>query len=213
MRVLLATSVLALVFPVALGARTSRYEDKPLPLGIGPMSSSRIEPIFGKVARALSGKRTEVRCWSKLDWARINGEFITTGGVDENLDYVEGFYRPDTHRIHLAPGVCSGIVRLRYLLQHPTSGGNELEIAFGVETLTHESMHLRGFLDEATAECYAQQLVAKSAHLLGASGAYSRRLEALSWRVIYPNHPPQYLSPECRNDGALDLDPSSDRFP
>ena len=80
-------------------------------------------------------------------------------------------------------------------------------------TLAHESMHMRGFLNEATAECYAEQLVASTAHKLGASWAYGQRLEALSWEQIYPNHPSQYLSDECRDGGTLDLNAKSHVFP
>jgi len=212
MRALLACALVALIVPTTLAA-VAHYEDKPLPLGIGAVSTSRVEPIFARASASLAGRPAEVRCWSRLDWARINGDFITTGAPGENLDYVEGFYRPSTRRIHLAPGVCGGLVALRYRHQHPTRGGLELNIALGVETLAHESMHLRGYLDEATAECYAQQLVARTAHSLGATWGYGRRLEALSWRVIYPGHPDEYLSGECRDGGRLDLDPVSKQFP
>jgi hypothetical protein len=213
MRALLGVSLLALCLPLAAGARTSRYEDRELPLGMGVTSASRIEPFFGKIASSLADKTGELRCWSGSDWARINGEFISMGSGGENLDYVSGFYRPTTNRIHLAPVVCSGLVQLHYQHRHPMSGKAEGKIALAVVTLAHESMHMRGFLNEATAECYAEQLVATTAHKLGASWAYGQRLEALSWQQLYPDHPPQYLSGQCRDGGTLDLNAKSHVFP
>ena len=213
MRALLGVSLLALCLPLAAGARTSLYEDRELPLGLGVTNASRIEPFFGRVAASLADKSGQLRCWSAPDWARINGEFISMGGSEENLDYVSGFYRPTTNRIHLGPTACSGLVQLHYQHRHPSSGRAEGKIALAVVTLAHESMHMRGFLNEATAECYAEQLVASTAHKLGASWAYGQRLEALSWEQIYPNHPSQYLSDECRDGGKLDLNAKSHVFP
>jgi hypothetical protein len=212
MRPFLLVVLLALAFPL-VGSGSNRYEDRALPLGLGVTSGSRIEPTFGAVAAALASRSGEVRCWSARDWGRINGEFITYGDGTENLDYVSGFYRPSTVRIHLAPLACAGLVDLRYRHLHPASGKVEGRIALAVATLAHESMHMRGFLNEATAECYAQQLVASTAHKLGASLAYGRRLQELSWTELYPNHPDEYLSAECRDGGKLDLNARSHVFP
>jgi hypothetical protein len=213
MRAFLVVLALALGLPLVATARTGRYEDKPLAPGIGVLSASRIEPNFGKVASSLASKHGEVRCWSALDWARINGEFIAEGGAGENLNYVSGFYRPTTNKIHLGPTVCSGLVALRYQHKQPDGGRAMGKIALAVVTLAHESMHMRGFMAEATAECYAEQLVSSTARKLGASASYAARLEALSWEKIYPNHPPQYLSDECRDGGSLDLNANSTIFP
>jgi hypothetical protein len=213
MRALLALLLLTLSLPLAGAVASARYEDKPLPAGLGPTGDSRVEPTFGAVASALADRPGEVRCWSRTDWARINGEFVTQGDGTENLNYVSGFYRPGTGRIHLAPIACVGLVALHYKHAQPTSGKLEGTIALGVETLAHESMHMRGFPKESTAECYAEQLVAATARKLGAPPGYATRLQALSWAVIYPSHPARYLSPECRDGGKLDLNARSHAFP
>ena len=83
--------LLGLILPLA-GVAAARYEDKPLPVGLGPTSESRIEPTFGAVASALADRPGEVRCWSRSDWGRINGEFVTHGDGTESLDHVSGFY-------------------------------------------------------------------------------------------------------------------------
>jgi hypothetical protein len=213
MRVFLVTMIVAALVPLVDASAAGQYEDRTLPVEFGITSASRVEPNFGRIASSLAAHKGELRCWSSTDWARINGEFITEGDGSENLNYVSGFYQPRTNRIHLGPTVCQGLVELRYKHLRPTYGKAEGRVALAVVTLAHESMHMRGFLSESTAECYAEQLVASTAHKLGASWAYGQRLEALSWEKIYPNHPPQYLSDECRDGGKLDLNPKSNVFP
>lgn len=209
MRTALTMLLVLCLVPAALAA-PRRYEDRPLPTRSGVTSVSRVEPRFGAVATSLAGKRTEVRCWSKADWARINGEALAEG---DSLDYVGGFYLPPGFRIHLAPSICAGLVDLAYRGRRPTDVRSQAKLALAVDTLAHESVHRRGFLDEATTECYAVQLVYRTARALGVPSAYAASLARLNWRVNYPAHPPQYLSGECRNGGRLDLDRSRAAFP
>ena len=203
-------SVLAL--PALAQARSSFYHDKPLPTRSGATSVSRIEPRFGRVASSLAAKTSQVRCWSAQDWARINGDMLAHGGVGESLDYVSGFYRPDTGRIHLDPTACAGLVDLTYRSPRPEQSRAFVRIALGIDTLAHESMHRRGFRGEAVAECYAVQLVYKTAKALGASSTYAALVSRQAW-AAYPAHPAPYLSPECRNGGKLDLSPNRSTWP
>ena len=81
-----------------------------------------------------------------------------------------------------------------------------------VVTLTHESMHLRGWNDEAIAQCYAVQAVAWMVARLGAdprAGAGLARL-AIAWT---PSMPSEYQSPACHAGGTLDLHPETPNFP
>ena len=114
MRALLGVSLLALCLPLAAGARTSLYEDRELPLGLGVTNASRIEPFFGRVAASLAGKSGQLRCWSSLRLGAHQRGVHQHGASEENLDYVSGFYRPTTNRIHLGPTACSGLVQLHY---------------------------------------------------------------------------------------------------
>jgi hypothetical protein len=210
-RGLVVTLAVVLVAPAAFAA-SSFYGDKPLPRRGGPVSISRIEPRFSSVAASLAGKPAEVRCWSKTDWARINGELIAQGR-GESLDHVAGFYPGRGPRIHLEPSACAGLGALTYLRHRPAAGLERVEIALGLDTLAHESMHLRGFRNEAVTECYAVQLVYGTATKLGAPARYAGSLSRFVWTDLYRAHPAQYLSPECRNGGKLDLSPKRNSFP
>ena len=212
MRRLGVVVVCVLALPALAYARSSFYGDKPLPTRSGATSTSRIEPRFGRVASSLAGKPAQVRCWSSLDWARINGDLLAHGGAHESLDYVSGFYWPPTGRIHLDPTACAGLVDLAYRGLRPDRGRAFARIALAVDTLAHESMHRRGFRSEAIAECYAVQLDYRTATLLGASSAYASLVARQSW-AEYPAHPAAYLSSECRNGGKLDLSPQRSTWP
>jgi hypothetical protein len=196
----------------AYAAQSTFYADKPLPTRGGAIASSRIEPRFGRVASSLAAKASQVRCWSSLDWARINGDLLAHGGAGESLDFVSGFYWPSTGRIHLDPTACAGLVDLAYRRVRPTSGRPFVRIALGVDTLAHESMHRRGFDSEAVAECYAVQLAYGTAKSLGASPSYATRIARQAW-ASYPAHPLQYLSGECRDGGKLDLNRRRSSWP
>lgn len=204
--------VCVLALPALAYARSSFYADKPLPTRDGVTSASRIEPRFGRVASSLAGKPAQVRCWSPLDWARINGDLLSHGGAGESLDYVSGFYWPPSGRIHLDPTACAGLVDLAYRAVRPDRGRAFVRIALGVDTLAHESMHRRGFRNEAVTECYAVQLVYKTAKALGATSAYAALVSRQAW-AAYPAHPAAYLSDECRNGGKLDLSPKRSTWP
>lgn len=208
MRAVLIGLILLALAPAALAA-TGAFEDRSLPRRSGVTSASRIEPRFSAVAASLSGKKSEVRCWSKADWARINGEHVASG---DSLDYVGGFYHPTGTHIQLETSICADLVDLVYRHLRP-SGDAAVRLAMGVDTLAHESMHRRGYINEATTECYATQLVYRTARELGIPSAYAATLHALNWRMVYPTHPPQYHSAACRNGSKLDLNRSTSRWP
>lgn len=207
-----AAVALVLALPAAAAAALSFYADKPLPVRGGPTAVSRIEPRFGRVASSLSGKPTQVRCWSSLDWARINGDLLAHGGAHESLDHVAGFYSPATGRVHLDPTACAGLVDLTYRKLRPAGGRALVRIALGVDTVAHESMHRRGYRGEAVTECYAVQHVYEAATELGAGTSYAAVVARQAW-AAYPAHPARYLSAECRNGGSLDLAPQRSSWP
>jgi len=73
-----------------------------------------------------------------------------------------------------------------------------------VHVLTHESMHMRGELDEAIAECEAVQRDEQTAQLLGATPREARLLARLYWGTVYPDMPDDYRTSECAPGGRLD---------
>jgi hypothetical protein len=82
-----------------------------------------------------------------------------------------------------------------------------------VHVLGHESIHLAGVVDEATADCLGMQLDAYVAERLGATRAFARSLAREYWTYYYPSQEPSYRSPSCRDGRALDLFPDLQGWP
>ena len=69
---------------------------------------------------------------------------------------------------------------------------------------------MAGIMDEAAAECYAVQLTATTAGGLGADAEYAAVMQQRNWQFDQDYwDESEYFSPECRDGGALDLDPNS----
>ena len=85
---------------------------------------------------------------------------------------------------------------------------------FGVETLSHESVHLYGIDDEAVAECFGLQTLAWVAWKLGATPAFAVEA-AKDYAAMYDElwGGTEYYSPECRDGGQLDLAPAQQGWP
>jgi hypothetical protein len=108
-----------------------------------------------------------------------------------------------------------------YLCRHGTAEGKPLvgecddwgEKLLAVHVLSHESVHLAGVVDEATADCLGMQLDAYVAQRLGASRDFARSLARQYWAYYYPSQEPAYRSAGCRDGRALDLFPELDGWP
>lgn len=81
-----------------------------------------------------------------------------------------------------------------------------------LNTLAHEAMHLRGFVDEAQAQCYAIQEDAWTVAQFGGSPAEGAAAAAFVL-ALQPLLPSDYQSSGCRAGGALDLWPATRAFP
>jgi hypothetical protein len=90
--------------------------------------------------------------------------------------------------------------------------GSVANAATAVEVLTHESYHLAGYSDEATAECYALQTMPFVAQQFGATPQQTRTWVAYSF-ARYPSLPEEYVSPDCVPGGRLDLHSSASIWP
>jgi hypothetical protein len=84
--------------------------------------------------------------------------------------------------------------------------------AEAINTLTHESMHLRGFMDEAQTQCYAIQLDAWTVVRLGGTPAEGAAV-ANFILALQPALPAEYQSAACRSGGSLDLHAETPAFP
>lgn len=180
-----------------------------LPTKGGKTRDSRIEPKFSDAATDLVEQKAEVRCWSEDDWRSVAAagspyDDDVEGGAEELAGFVS-----DDRRIHLAPDVCADLVELAYGdVDEP-----DADVAFAVVALAHEARHSGGELREGRTECWAVQNGERLARLLGAGEGLARDLAELYWGEIYSLQEPPYSSEECRDGGALDLRPESDRWP
>lgn len=191
-----------------LVARMSAYERasgdaRPLPTIAGRSGRSRVEPRLGRALTELTGRPTEVRCWSRADW-----RVLTEAWPHVRL---EGYAHGD-ERVHLVNAVCGPLVEL-YRGRRPADLGARLRLAWAINVLAHEGEHRAGVANEATAQCYAMQRLAGVARSLGAPAALARSLAQLMWSDLYATMPPEYRSSRCRDGGRLDLRPSSAIWP
>jgi hypothetical protein len=85
-----------------------------------------------------------------------------------------------------------------------------------VQTLAHEAFHLAGIRGEAEADCYAMQRLGVVGIWLGADPAFAADMLGWMWNW-YQHHqvtkPSEYFSPDCREDGPLDLTPGDGNWP
>lgn len=82
-----------------------------------------------------------------------------------------------------------------------------------LHVIPHEAAHLNGEKGEAVAECFAVQNVEETARFLGASPQHAASAAAIYWEAAYTTQPDQYRSPDCREDGPLDLTPGDGAWP
>lgn len=90
------------------------------------------------------------------------------------------------------------------------------DTAEALQTLVHESIHLRGDPVEAEAECYGMQYLAYAAQQLGDTPDDAAAIAQYYATQLYPQRrteSPAYWSPECRAGGALDLTPNDGIWP
>jgi hypothetical protein len=173
---------------------------RPLPSSTRLPDRSHVDPRLSGLATRLGRGRAEVRCWSAGEWDTLVREL---GDGDE----VTAYTTIDRRRVHLPTSTCS------WLHVAGVRSVPRLPRAEALATFAHELEHLRGVDDEPRAECYSYQNLAAVAEALGASRGEAERLGRVAWRELYPPSDPDYVSPDCRNGGRLDLHPHRRRWP
>jgi hypothetical protein len=188
-------------------------ERLPLPVGTGLREESRIEPLFTLVANDLAAPASEVRCWSREDWPKLQK---ATFGRTLNL---AGFASPQYKRANLAWDICDSLATIAYTDRRP-AGSEQLGLAFAVTTLMHEAGHLNESGDfygagqnEPLAECWGMQHIRQAARRLGAMKTYADELAERYWTEIYPMRPADYRTKKCRDGGAYDVRKESAIWP
>jgi hypothetical protein len=208
MRLALVLALLLAVAPAA-GAVTPA---RPADAALLKRAATPDELLAQSVAARLTGKKPVVRC---APLPASSGELGVT-------PFMNG--RPAGYFL-LSQKVCADLAAFRAnhsaydLTACPDDacGGRVFEVVQAIQTIAHESYHVLGFYQEATAECYGMQSLWYAAHRLGASVALSQSLAQYYWSQIYPlrrrSHYPEYWSAECRDGGKLDLRPKSHAWP
>ncbi len=182
------------------------------------------ERVLSAVATGLAGRPVHVRCQSL--WKALVD-------VDSRLGDVPF---PDGHAAsytHVTRSLCGVLARFRRSPSHrelacltafdwsrfdgrdPAASAcarRANDTAEALMTLAHESMHLRGWADEATAQCYGVQELAFTVERLGGSATEGKAVAdyMLSLQKWLPT---DYQSAECAPGGALDLHPETPEFP
>jgi hypothetical protein len=161
----------------------------------------------------MSGAGIEVHCWAHEQWQTLAAQAARAEGL-QSVNDVLGYADPQTRTIHLAPRVCEALAVVAARPGGIPPGGPALEVAQALVTVGHEAGHLTpGFEPEPAAECFGIQHVSQVAQALGASEPQGELLASFYWGQVYPIVAGIYHSPECRDGGALDLDPVSSDWP
>jgi hypothetical protein len=171
-----------------------RFEPGRVPAKVPARSSAQDIALFNHVVAVLAGRGADVRCSSWSTW-RAYTTFVAVPTVT------------------LGRGICSELTRLADDDLPVWRDESPDALAWSVETLAHESMHVLGIRSEAEAECYGMQTVRAAAVGLGRTAKEGRYLATLYWRHWYPWVGPGYRWSECRNGGRLDLRSASDLWP
>jgi hypothetical protein len=211
----IAAIVLATVVLSTATAQTPLDDARALPVMAGSPPPSHVEPQLSHALGVLAGHRAEARCWSPADWRRLSTQRTSWPHRDRRLGPWSAYASPAHDEAHFSSTLCAILSRVVYRRIPVWSDEWPAAIAFSVATLAHEAQHLRGILNEAKAECYGIQAIARTAQLLGRTEAEGRYLAHLYWRDEYhdEDRDPAYVSDECRDGGRLDLNRMSNVWP
>lgn len=119
--------------------------------------------------------------------------------------FAAGHANPRTGQIGIQAPWCD---TLRSYLRHP--GRADREELQSLDMITHESMHVRGELNEARTECQAVQRNYRAAKLLGVPDAIAKQNAEDYYNVLYKERgeigglQALYFSPQCAPGKALD---------
>ena len=127
-----------------------------------------------------------------------------------NLSQFQGYvYYDGSNVAHLRRNVCQDLWDYAHGGQaNPTEGQ-----ILAVHIVAHETQHINGVRVEAVAECTAVQLNYLVAEKLGATPEEARELQRRYYVEYYPRQRDPYVSSDCREGGAFDIDPDRTEFP
>ncbi len=204
---------------LALTAGIAQATIRPVRAADGPLLARKAtyeEKVAESVAQRLTRKHVNVRCGPLgvpgARWPNgVSG--ITLFGPSGPAGYAL-----------LLPEVCAQLISFRsapgaYDPRACTDSECLFAVekaAFAIQTVTHESYHLLGCMNEAKVECYGMQSIWYAATKLGASVEVAQTLARFYLTEMYSHRrtsTPAYWSAECRDGGTYDLRPSSHSWP
>jgi hypothetical protein len=173
---------------------------------------NRLAPVASEIA----GRQVEVRC------PGVFGRLLAPGDTAAGVVSVDAEGRVSDHT-DLRTATCKeldalvdgGRERQLACAERSSSCGDDVQtLAWAIGTVAHESVHLRGILDEALTECYAMQYLAVAAQRLGATPQQARNLALLHWETSPGKKPDQYQVPAgCEDGGRFDARPADPVWP
>jgi hypothetical protein len=182
------------------------------------------EHALAAVASELAGREVGVECQGFF------AELVDIGARDGEVQFPQGrapdhtfltrktckalerFRKPGSHRqLDCLTTVDWSSWRLDTDYRSPCSE-RARRTAEAINTLAHESMHLRGFVNEAQAQCYAIQEDAWTVVRLGGTAEQGAAVASFLL-ALQPGMPSEYQSSDCRAGGGLDLHPETAVFP
>jgi hypothetical protein len=184
---------------------------------------SQMEHRLSGVASSLAGRPVKVRCqgffsamldinWRAGEVEYVNGHpgnraFLTRGTCSE----LNGLGSSVHEKLDCLLSVDWSTWRMENDFYSPCAR-RARPAAQAITVLAHESMHLRGWVDESQAQCYAIQEAAWTAVRLGATPEEGRAVAEFAL-VQQPGMPSDYQSSDCHAGGGLDVAPATAAFP
>jgi|SRR5262245_28444567 len=166
--------------------------------GLDDTKQATASERLSEEASLVAQKRVSIRC-------------DESGGRVGAVQHTDGIAFVGGTVAYLTPERCFDLYRLAY--KHEDAS-NRTGRALAV--LAHEAWHLRGVSDEGRTECYALQSAVDVGRRLGLSDGTARRLmrQQLDENALRTGSSSEYrVPPDCRNGGALDLNPDRSSFP
>jgi hypothetical protein len=182
------------------------------------------ERALGAVASQLAGRPVAVRCqgfWSELlDINNRAGEVRFPDGRPANDTYLTrktcgALKRFRTSADHSELDCLQAVDWSRWTVPvdfHSSCSDRARPAVEALSTLTHEAMHLRGWIAEADAQCYAIQTVPWTVVRLGGTAAEGAAVASFVL-ALQAAMPAEYRSGACAAGGTLDLHPETAAFP
>lgn len=153
-------------------------------------------------ASQVAGRPVRVHCPGQLK------RRLTPALHDGEVRFLDGRPADETT---LTARVCDGLGRLLdrgaalelACLQLDDCSSDDTAVAYGVAVLTHESVHMRGVMDEAATECEAVRRSAGVAQALGASPQAAAYIADWQFSVADDQLPENYrTTADCRIAGT-----------